>query len=268
MSNVAVPSDSNAQEALTEFGNEISALVNRVIEGNRETVTKAADRIRHTLDNGGVVYTAGAGHSLAAVMETFFRAGGLAPVRPLWHADVLPFNGAALSTQAERTPGLGRSVIDASTVEARDTVVLFSTSGINPYPLEIALGARERGATVIAVTSVGASQLAPQRAGQRLFEIADVVLDTLVPSGDASWPVGGTSVTAPVSSITNTVLWDCVLVALYEADPSLPVWRSANIATAGSSNDDLMAHYAERIPEMLAADPARRAAVTAATKSQ
>jgi len=218
-----------------------------VVDANAGRLRQAAETVLDSARRGGLVYTAGSGHSLAGVLETFYRAGGLPFVRPLWHPDLLPLNGAESSTAAERRPGLGGRLVRAATVGSRDTVVIFSNSGINHVPVEIALAAHEAGAQVIAVTSVAASDAAPLRAGRRLHEIADVVLDTRVRAGDASWPPEDPR-TAPASSLCNAMLWNAVLVLCAELEPGTAFWRSAN--TTGPTNDELMERFRPRVREL------------------
>ncbi|NKY06727.1 aldehyde dehydrogenase family protein [Cellulomonas hominis] len=132
-------------------------------------------------------------------------------------------------------------------IRAGDAVVVFSSSGINPYPVEIAEHALEAGARVIAVTSRPASAAAPLRAGVRLADLADVVLDTLVPPGDVTWPAAH-PVSAPLSSVTNALCWNLVLVAALDAAPDLPTWRSANTTAPADHNERLQAHYRRLVP--------------------
>ena len=234
---------------LEAFSTATTAHLARVVEVNADAIADAAALVTDVASRKGLLYTTGAGHSLCGVIETFFRAGGLAFVRPLWHPDLLPLRGAERSTAAERTPGLGRKVVAASSIEVRDAVVVFSNSGVNPYPIEVAQGARERGARVVAITSRVASDAAPLRAGARLYEVADLVLDTMVPPGDAMWPAAA-PVTAPLSTLTNAMLWNAVLVLAHEADPDLPVWRSANVSDSGDGNDRIAEVFAPRVPEI------------------
>lgn len=234
---------------LETFSAATTAHLARVIEVNARALADVAALVIDVAGRKGLLYTAGAGHSLSGVIETFFRAGGFAFVRPLWHPDLLPLRGAERSTAAERRPGLGREVVAASSLEARDAVVVFSNSGVNPYPIEVAQGAREGGARVVAITSRKASDAAPLRAGARLHEIADLVLDTMVLPGDATWPAAA-PVTAPLSTLTNAMLWNAVLVLAHEADPDLPVWRSANVSDSGDGNDRIAEAFAPRVPEI------------------
>lgn len=228
---------------------DLTALVSRVVKDNHDALLEAADAIAASAHNGGLLYAAGAGHSLAAVMETFFRAGGLAFVRPLWDQSILPLAGALASTAAERQAGLGTDVAQHAGITGADTVLIFSNSGVNPYPVEIAQHAREVGACVISMTSVAASAAAPKRAAQRLFEISDIVLDTAVPAGDVTWPVQA-PVTAPASTIITASLWAAILRQIDTIAPDVPRWKSANITGTDDFNAALVERFAPRIPEL------------------
>ena len=104
------------------------------IDSQREQFSKAAELVLDVVSGDGIVHAAGAGHSLAMVCETFYRAGGLAAVRPMWDSEVLPLTGALRSSAAERVPGRGRALVEQADVRDGDVVVVFSTSGRNPYP--------------------------------------------------------------------------------------------------------------------------------------
>lgn len=134
-------------------------------------------------------------------------------------------------------------------MQSVDTVVVFSNSGINPYPVEIAEHARDLGATVVAVTSVQASARAPLRARRRLMEVADIVLDTGVGPGDVTWPPDE-PVTAPSSSLANTALWSGLLRAVHRLAPDAPRWRSANVAGTDGINRELEARFGPMVPEL------------------
>lgn len=227
----------------------LSEYVEHVGSANREAIEQAAQAIVRTAESGGLVRPTGAGHSLASVLETFFRAGGLAFVRPIWHERVLPFHGARTATAAEREEGLGAEAAAAAGIGPEDTVIVFSNSGVNPFPVEVAQAAKAAGATVIAVTSLRASEAAPKRAPLKLVDIADIVLDTAVPPGDATWPPEA-PVTAPVSSIANNTLWTLILREVYQLAPDAPRWRSANMPGNDEFNRGLVERFEAQIPEL------------------
>ena len=63
---------------------------------------------------------------------------------------------------------------------------------------------RERGHKLVAVTSMDHTSRVTSRhpSGQRLFEVADVVLDNGAPYGDAVLPLPGGGAACGISSIT------------------------------------------------------------------
>lgn len=237
----------------TGYDSSVRDHLRRVTDHNDRAVTTVAQALLECVRADGLVLTAGAGHSLVAVAETFYRAGGLACVRPLYHPELLPMHGAISSTKAERRSGLAAEVLGAAPLGERDVLVVFSTSGVNPYPVELAGLVRAAGREVVAITSGPASTVAPRRADSTLAERATIVLDTLVPPGDSTYPAEA-PVAAPVSTVANAYLWNLVLVRLIDiaaaANVELPLWRSSNVPGGDEANNALLARYTPRVPAL------------------
>ena len=66
-------------------------------------------------------------------------------------------------------------------------MMIFSQSGINGVVVDMALETKQLGLTLVALTSLEHTRAVPARhsSGKRLSEIADIVVDTCVPAGDA-----------------------------------------------------------------------------------
>jgi len=224
-----------------------------VLSHNEDALNAATALLLEVIRRDGLLLSAGAGHSASAAAELFHRAGGLACVRPVHHPDLALFAGANASTAAERRAGLADEVFAGLGAGPRDVLVVFSTSGVNAYPVQLAAAARTAGCPVIAVTSLPTMAVAPRREGSVLAEHADVVLDTLVRPGDASYPPGA-PLTAALSTVVNAALVNDLLVRLCDAacaaGVELPLWRSANIAGGDEANAALLARFAPRIPEL------------------
>ncbi|WP_370938700.1 sugar isomerase domain-containing protein [Amycolatopsis sp. cg13] len=222
-------------------------------EANAAQVSAAADLLLGVIRADALVFTAGAGHSLAAVAETFYRAGGLACVYPVYHPELLPLHGAQHSTRTERRSGLADEVLAERAPGADDVLVVFSTSGVNPYPVELAAGARRRGAAVIAVTSRACVAAAPRRSPTTLVEEGSVVLDSLVIPGDASYPASAPR-TGPLSTVVNAFLWNLILAEVYDRGIAegldVPLWRSSNVEGGDAANTALLAKYEPRVPAL------------------
>jgi uncharacterized phosphosugar-binding protein len=245
----------NAEVTRGRHADRIRTLLDELDVRSGAAIADAAGVLLKTIEADGIVYVAGAGHSLSLVFETFYRAGGLAAVRPIWDPAVLPLAGALGSTLAERRHGLGRTVVRAAGPTPPDAAVVFSTSGRNPYPVEIAQECAARGVPVIAVTSPDASAGAAARAGTVLSDHATVVLDTAVPAGDVVHPPGAPR-TAAVSTILAAYAWSVLLAELDDLAAArgveLPRWTSANVAGGDTANAELIARYRRRVPELTA----------------
>jgi uncharacterized phosphosugar-binding protein len=241
-----------------QFTAEVAELLARIARVNAAGIDRAAEALLATIRADGLVHVGGAGHGLMLALESFYRAGGLACVDPIWRPGLLPLAGARASTQGERSIGLGGQLADEAAVQAIDCVVVASQSGLNPVAIELAARGRERGATVIAITSVAHARSAPSRdpAGRRLPDVADVVIDTGVPVGDAAWQPRaaaepGARRVGALSSIASCHAWNLVLVTLAAMartrDVELPIWVSSNVPGGDEANAALLARYGDRV---------------------
>ena len=137
---------------------------------------------------------------------------------------------------------------------AEEVVIVISNSGKNPTPIDIALGAREAGAKVVAITSLEMSKAAKSDhpSGKRLFEVADLVLDNLGISGDAALDVPGRDLrTAPMSTMSGALLLNLIVLAaidhMVEHDQAIPLLISGNLPGGKEHNDRLSEKYRGRL---------------------
>ena len=248
------PVTGGASVRLTEV---VVDLLTTIESANREAIGRAAEAVLETIVRDRLIHVAGTGHGLALVLEAFYRPGGLANINPVWDPAMLLFNGARNSTTFERTQEVGRSLAAKAGIQPADTLVVFSQSGVNPLPIELAVAAKDARAATIAVTSVEHSSSVPSREaqGRRLMDVTDVVIDTHVPAGDAAFvPGSGGPALAPLSTIAGAHIWNLLLVAVAErADTvgvDLPVWISSNIAGGDRRVEALAEAYGSRIPSL------------------
>ncbi|MEU4526224.1 sugar isomerase domain-containing protein [Amycolatopsis sp. NPDC024027] len=232
-----------------DFGTAVREHLRMAEDRNAATLEEVAARLLDVVRAGRLVHTAAAGHSLAAVLETFYRAGGLACVRPLFHPGLLPLHGAQASTQLERVPGLAATMVAQAQVRPGDVGVIFSNSGVNAFPVELADELKKRGAYVVAFSSRPHMDTAPARSFAKLGELADAVLDTGIPPGDAVVPTpSGT--TAALSTLCSTYLWNLLLVHLttLAGDLPVPLWQSSNLPGGDAANERFLDQYRAHVP--------------------
>lgn len=228
-----------AREYLEELRRGLARLQER-------DLAPAAAAIAAALASGGVLHVFGCGHSALLAQEVFFRAGGLVAVNPILDSRLGFEHGALASSRFERGIAAAGELAAQADFRAGDAGLVISNSGRNGLPVELALRMRQAGVKVIALTNVEQSRAAPSRhpSGQRLFEVADVVLDNGVPAGDAAIRVPGISTAmGPASTALGAALLHALLIEaaaqLAAAGRPPAVFPSANVE--GVTLDDLRA---------------------------
>ena len=172
----------------------LAARIELVRTAECEPMAKAAAAMAESIASGGMIYVFGCGHSAALSMDIFYRAGGLMLVQPIFDERVLLHHRPVTETSEwERREGWAPELFAASGARGDDTMLVLSTSGRNGAPVDMALVAKDAGLTVIGITSLAYAGSLPSRhsSGKRLCEIADIVVDTCVPAGDAMIEVPG-----------------------------------------------------------------------------
>jgi uncharacterized phosphosugar-binding protein len=148
---------------------------------------------------------------------------------------------------------LGRMVAERANLASGDVLWLVSNSGKEPFPVALALGAKERGVAVVAVTAVAFSRSLAARhpSKKRLFEVADRVIDTRGPLGDAAIEADGLGTPiCPLSGLLNVAaVWalEAATVEVLLARGVRPsVYRSVNLPDGFDWNDRAEAEYRRR----------------------
>jgi len=231
----------------------VEDVLRRIRETQFESISKAAEKVADTAMKGGVVHLFGTGHSFLVCQEAHLKAGGLACCHAVMECNLI---GRSMeSMHLERLEGYGKVIFQRVNVTENDTVVVVSGSGVNPAPIEFALEGKERGLPVIAITSINFSRNAPSRhpTGKRLFEVADIVVDSCVPLGDAVIEVKGTpQKVGPVSTIAMMTIVETIIVQavekMVERGFEPPIFLSANIPGGDKHNLSLINRYKAKIP--------------------
>ena len=192
----------------------------------------------------------GSGHSHMIAEELYLRAGGLALVHGILPAELMLHEMANKSTYLERIEGYSQALVELYRVEAKDTVMVISNSGRNAVPVEMCLAAKEKGAKVIAMTSMkhSASCTSRHSFGKKMYEIADVTIDNCADPGDAAFPIEGLNSTiGPTSSITGITIAQALICQvvdnLVKAGIEPPVFKSSNVDGGDEHNNRMFDKY-------------------------
>jgi len=237
----------------------IAELIGRAGTVNDEALDTASARFAETLAGGGLVHLYGSGHSVLPCQEAFPRYGSYVGFNPLtdprvmWH-NVLGAGGVRELLWLERTEGYVDKFLAHQPLNEGDSLIVYSHSGRNAAGIEVAQYAKRRGIFVVAV-SCGAmlDQRASHSSGQRLADVADVLIDTGAPVEDAIVPIEGWSRPVSGSSTVLAMVLTHELIARTAAALSargveLPTFSSPTIpgVTLGDT-DRVYATYRERM---------------------
>ncbi len=231
--------------AITHYFEIATAQLHKVLHDSGEAILQAAQAVAESIANDKDFLTFGSGHSELIAREAFWRAGGFACANYIYD-----HTGGDL----ERVEGVAAAILGHYALRAGSTIVIISNSGINAVPVEAALLAKEAGLTVVAITSVQHSQSVPPRhaSGKKLYEIADIAIDTHVERGDSVIPlpdspirVGATSTVVGAAIMQGIIVQAAMILAEKGITP--PVLVSANVPEGDSLNQALKEKYMPRL---------------------
>lgn len=236
--------------------NTIETVLERIADTQKDALERAAEMICDTLFEDGLVYIFGCGHSHIMAEEGFYRAGGLGAVYPMLQSDLMLHEGAVKSSSLERRSELAQEVIARYPLSRRDTMLVFSNSGVNGLPVEMARLATQLGVRTIGVSSGAYAEDASRHPlGLHLSDAVTLSIDTGAPHGDASLPLEGMEAAmGPVSTIACCYILNSVLARgaqmAIDRGGQPAIYVSGNIAGGREANESVIARYRHRIRQM------------------
>ena len=222
-----------------------------VLDRELPNIQKAAALVTESCAAGGKFYVFGSGHSHMVAEEIYLRAGGLALVHGILPPELMIHQQPITKgTYLERVEGYAPALIELYRVTEKDTIMVISNSGRNAIPVEMCLAAKEKGAKVIAMTSMRHSSACSSRhsSGKKIYEIADVTIDNCAEKGDAAFPIEGLDARiGPTSTVTGVVIAEAIVCQvvddLVKAGCEVPVFVSSNVDGGDERNDATFKKY-------------------------
>lgn len=235
----------------------------KIEDTQMEQIRKAAEVMADSIECGRWVHTFGCGHATIPVEEMYPRIGGFVGFHPMVELPLTFFTritgemGVHQFVFLERVEGYGVEIMKGYQFDPRDTMWIFSHTGINAVNIDVALEAKKRGMKVIAYGSAAAAKGKQTRhsCGKTIFDIADLVVDTCAPAGDSTVPVKNhMDKLGPVSTMAFvTAVWMTVTTVgeiLADRGFKLHIHPSHNVpgdTTAKERLEDALSTYKSRI---------------------
>jgi len=218
-------------------------------------IEQAAEAFVETIRAGGKVYLFGSGHSVIPVLDIFPRYGSFIGFQPILDPRLMWFNivgpgGARELLWLERVEGYAKVVLQSYELEPRDSMLVFSHGGLNAAPVEMALEARQKGLTVVSVSSHQNHERAKptHSSGKDLASVSDIAIDNCVPPEDALVTVEGIKERFAAGSTVAVVSIAMSLVAetgtrLVESGITPPTFVSPNVGLPPDHNQQVFREY-------------------------
>jgi len=238
--------------ASDQYLQAITQLQTRVVESQRAVLVEIAEKMTETTQKDLRIFTFGTGHSHMLAEESFYRAGGLANAVPILAEHFMLHNLPSVGSRLERTAGLANMILDRYAPAVGEMLFVFSNSGVNHLPVEMAIRGRERGLFVVGISSFAYARQAPlSDLGLRLDEASDLALDNGGVPGDALLELDGLNWrVAPSSTILSVLLWNCLVAEtaqrLQKSGITPPIYASLNVEGAAKHNESLLAKWRPR----------------------
>jgi len=241
-----------------EWLDNTRAVQEQIAQTQLDNIRAAATIMADTIQQERWVHTFGCGHATIPVEEMYPRIGGFVGFHPMVELPLTFFThifgemGIHQFLFLERAPGFGDAIMKSYDFDPRDSMWIFSHSGINVVNIDVALKARELGMKVIVAGSVEGFENTSSRhpSGKKVFDLADVVIDTCVPAVDASVPLKNHfDRVGPLSTMGSiTVVWMTICTVaeiLAERGVKLYIHPSHNIPGDTTAMDRLNAALKE-----------------------
>ena len=243
--------------------NNARDIMSRIEETQMENIEKAARVMADTIESGRWVHTFGCGHATLPIEEMYPRIGGFVGFHPMIELPLSFFTritgemGVHQFVFLERVEGYGVEIMKGYNFDERDTMWLFSHSGINNVNIDVALEAKKKGMQVVVFGSAAEAKGKQTRhsSGKTIFDIADIVVDSCAPIGDACVDlkdhrdkIGPVSTMAFITCVWMTIT--TVAEMLADRGVKLFIHPSHNVPgddTAKMRLEEALAEYKKRI---------------------
>ena len=240
---------------MNSYFEAVQDLLSTVVEQEKLSIKESVEHISKAVMSDGIIHLFGSGHSHILTEEVFYRAGGLAAIRPIFVEDLMLFKGASRSSQLERQNGLSEKFMNDEDIRPGDVCIVISSSGVNPVPIDVATIAKEKGAFVIGLTSPEYAKSCPSRHKQKhyLHDVVDLVIDNHISKGDTllkSNNISFGSGSTVIGAVLLNMIFTQVIQTIIESGETPPVFLSSNIEGADEHNQKIIAKYKTRIPQL------------------
>ena len=240
---------------MTKYTDILISLIKKADRVNKNIIDKVSSLIALTIKNDGIIYMFGCGHSMLIAEDCFYRAGGLSNIQPMFVEQLMLHESASLSSTLEKDEKNIGDIFSEYSISDKDLLFVFSVSGINGVPVEVAKMGKEKNLTVIGMGSSSYDKEESRHSSNKhLKDYCDYYIDNCVPKGDSVLKMKDGRIAISVStSISSFLIQNCLYNAFIKCekeDINVPFFGSGNLKENKERNALLVEKFKQRIKHL------------------
>ena len=227
--------------SIEKFTKKINEIINKVSNKEKERIKKVAKTLAKKYLEGSHLYVFGTGHNHCIAEESLHRAGAFAAVTPMLDSRTNFSQGIKKASANERNKSLAKKIIQKYKPCKNDSIIIFSNSGVNQLPIEIAKIAKKKSLFVVTILSIKYANSLTSNPDKILNYYSDIYIDNHSPIGDTILQEKNIGVSSS-SSIAGIFILNSIWAEMYEYlkdEKILPFYKSSNLPKSNFHNKKL-----------------------------
>ena len=234
--------------SIEKFSKKINEVINKISNKEKGKIKKIAKNLSSKYLNGNHLFVFGTGHNHCIAEESLHRAGAFAAVTPILNKKIDFSEGIVKASINERDKTLAKSILNKYNLEANDSIIIFSNSGVNKLPIEIAKLSKKRGLYVITVMSLKYAKSLTLKSERRLNYYSDIFINNYSPIGDTLLNKNNLGITSS-STMAGIFILNSLWSEMYnylKQEKLLPFYKSSNLPNSSLHNIKLEKKFKDK----------------------
>ncbi len=234
--------------SIEKINKKVSSILKKISNKEKNKIRKTAKIIAKKYFIGGQIYIFGTGHNHCIAEESLHRAGGFAGACPILDPRIDFSLGIKKASKLERSKRIANDILRKYDLQKNDLIIIFSNSGINQLPIEVAKIAKSKNMFVVTVLSKAYADSLAKSKSKKLYNYSDLFINNYSPIGDTLFNNKGygfcSSSTISGLFILNSI-WAELAILLKKETP-FPFYSSSNLQKKTNHNKILEEKFSIR----------------------
>ena len=226
------------KNSVEKFSKKIYSIIEKISIKQEGKIRLIAKKLTDNYKAGGSLYIFGTGHNHCIAEEGLHRSGAFAGAIPILDKRIDFALGITKASKYERNPRLAKDILKRYSFNDKDSIIIFSNSGVNQLSIEVAKILKNKHLFIIVVTSKLYSDSLTKNLKLKLYYYCDIFIDNYSPVGDTLLKnnnFGITSSSTIAGIFILNALWMQMSQLLKKQNP-YPFFKSSNLPGSKKHN--------------------------------